>query len=190
MVSNLKSARHAIEAELSHARQGIAYYAARVEALEIALHQLDNVEAPEEAPAQRQKYQGKASGQKVRATRGRGLHRMAGKNGAKSAAAASEAPAQRDKESARRKTRAAGSDSAEGLPTTGAEFWLNLISDRPQSAVDISNAAIATLGIKPDQRQHIQKIKQRVAPALANLVSTQKIKDTGAGRERRFFKAT
>lgn len=191
MVSNLKSARHAIEAELSHARQGSAYYAARVEALEIALHQLDNVEAPVAAPAKRQKYKGKAGGQNATATRGRGLHRMARKKGASQASDANDAPAVRGKGGARKKARAAGvatANGAEGLPTTGAEFWLNLINDQPQSAVDISNAAIATLGIKPEQKREIQKIKQRVAPALASLVATQKIRDSGAGRERRFFK--
>lgn len=190
MVSNLKSARHAIEAELSHARQGSAYYAARVEALEIALHQLDNVEAPVEAPVKREKYNGKAGGRKVGATRGRGLHRMAGKNAAKAASSAHGTPQQPGKERTRgRKARTAGSDNGEGLPTTGAEFWLNLVNDEPRSAVDISNAAIATLGIKPDQKREIQKLKQRVAPALANLVATQKIRDSGAGRARRFFKS-
>lgn len=191
MVSNLKSARHAIEAELSHARQGIAYYEARVEALEIALHQLDNVEAPAEAPAKRAKYKGKSSGQKAGATRGRGLHRMAGKNAAKAASGAQGTSVSSGKQRERgTKPRTAGSDTGEGLPTTGAEFWLNLVNEQPRSAVDISNAAIATLGIKPDQKRQIQKLKQRVAPALANLVATQKIRDSGAGRERRFFRAS
>lgn len=189
MASNLKSAKHAIEAELSHARQGIAYYAARVEALEIALHQLENVEDPQAAAPARKKYQGKASSQKAgTAVRGRRPHRMAAKKGAPRTPAGNGAARASGKETARRGRAASGAES-EGLPATGAEFWLNLISDQPRSAVDISNAAIETLGIKPEQKEQRQKLKQRVAPALASLVAAQKIRDSGAGRERRFFKA-
>ena len=86
------------------------------------------------------------------------------------------------------KPRVKSADNADSLPPTGGDFWLNLVSDQPQSAVDISNAAITALSIAPEQKGRIQKLKQRVSPALASLVSSQKIKDSGAGRERRFFK--
>jgi hypothetical protein len=171
MISNLKSARQAIEAELSHAKKGIAYYTARVEALESALHQLENVEgngATAKAPKAR------AGGMKLRrgrkASAGNGAHRAAANGAARQG---------------RKAVRRGGTDS---LPVTGGEFWFSLVSDEPRSAVDISNAAISALGIKPEQKIQIQKLKQRVSPALATLVSTQKIKDSGSGRERRFFK--
>ena len=172
MISNLKSARQAIEAELSHAKKGIAYYAARVEALESALHQLENVEGNGADKAKTPKA--RAGGMKLRrgrkASAGNGVHR----------AAANGAARQR-----RKAVRRGGTDS---LPVTGGEFWFALVSDEPRSAVDISNAAISALGIKPEQKIQIQKLKQRVSPALATLVSTQKIKDSGSGRARRFFK--
>jgi len=157
--------------------------------LESALHQLDTVEAPAKTPAKREKYKGKTGGQSARTPRGRGLHRMAAKKGAKAAQpAVSSQPQPRN---TRSRNTQAGTDAghAAGLPKTGAAFWLELISAQPQTAVDISNAAIATLGLKPEQKRQIQKIKQRVAPALSSLVQAQKIRDTGAGRERRFFKA-
>ncbi len=159
MSSNLKSARQAIEAELSHARQGATYYAARVEALEVALHQLKNVEGDGKAVSREEKPRASAKKPKVNgARRGRKSRGVAGANG------------------------------AQGLPSTGGDFWFSLVSEQPQSAVDISNAAISVLGIKPDQKEQIQKLKQRVSPALAGLVAAQKIRDSGAGRERRFFK--
>lgn len=162
MATNLQSAKQAIEAELSHARQGAAYYAARVQALESALNQLASVEGSAGASPEA-KPRGNAKVRKVsEARRGRqpGGASVAGKRA-----------------------------SANGLPSTGGEFWLTLISDRPQSAVDIASAAIAVLGIKPDQKKQIQKLKQRVAPALAGLISAHKIQDSGSGRERRFFKS-
>lgn len=178
MVPNLKSARKAIEAELSHARQGIAYYSARVEALEIALHQLENVEHVEPAPAGSTKQQ--AGAKAGAAGRARKAYRAKGANGAKRVAG--------DSVGRHRSKGTKNAASGDVLPQTGADFWFGLVSDQPQSAVDIANAAIAALDIKPDQKTQIQKLKQRVSPALANLLSAQKIKDTGAGRERRFFK--
>jgi hypothetical protein len=163
MATNLQSAKQAIKAELSHARQGVAYYTARVQALENTLQQLASVEG--EASV--------APGAEM-PTKSAKLTKVAGaKRGRKARAANGEGK------------RAA----ANGLPTTGGEFWLKLVNSQPQSAVDISNAAVAVLGLKADQKQEIQKLKQRVAPALAGLLSAHKIKDTGAGRERRFFKA-
>lgn len=171
MDSNLNSAKQAIEAELTHARQGAAFYAARVQALEIALQQLENVDAeknPAPAPAK-----GKATGAK----RGR-------KPGS---IAEADSVSGEGKTKGRKRGRRASSSS---LPTTGREFWFGLVSDQPQSAVDISNAAVTALGISPSQKREIQQLKQRVAPALASLVATHHISDTGSGRQRRFFKST
>ncbi|GAB3540373.1 hypothetical protein GCM10027343_09370 [Noviherbaspirillum agri] len=182
MASNLKSARQAIEAELAHARQGATYYSTRVEALEAALEQLESVEADGDTSTRATKRG--ATGAKQAEPR-RGRKRRSASGGAQRGNGAG-APRQQQsqKQRAARASRAAGS-----LPTTGGDFWLKLVSDEPRSAVDISNAAIEALGIRPDQKEEIQKLKQRVSPALAGLLSAHKIQDTGAGRERRFFKS-
>lgn len=167
MASNLNSAKQAIEAELTHARQGAAFYAARVQALEIALQQLENVDTEKgTVPAK--------TG--MGAKRGRKPGSVAHANGASAEV----------KTKGRKKGRGASSSS---LPTTGRDFWFGLVSDQPQSAVDISNAAVTALGIAPSQKREIQQLKQRVAPALASLVATHHISDTGSGRQRRFFKS-
>jgi hypothetical protein len=160
MTPNLASARQAIQAELSHARQGMAFYIARVEALETALSQLESVDSDEAA------------------SRRNGKRKIAASNRRK----AGEGKRERQADASSR------SIDTEKLPTTGADFWLELVTDAPKSAVDIANAAASTLGLKPDQKNQIQKLKQRVAPALASLVSGQKVRSSGAGRERRFFR--
>jgi len=182
MASNLKSARQAIEAELTHARQGAAYYSARVEALEAALEQLESVEAEGDTSSRATKRA--ANGAKQAEPR-RGRKRRSASGGTPRGAAAGTA---RQQNSQKQRT-ARASRGTSSLPTTGGDFWLKLVSDEPRSAVDISNAAIEALGIRPDQKDEIQKLKQRVSPALAGLLSAQKIQDTGAGRERRFFKS-
>jgi hypothetical protein len=175
MASNLNSAKQAIEAELTHARQGAAFYAARVQALEIALQQLENVDTGKGtalATTGAVRAKGKATGAK----RGR-------KPG--SVVNVSAAPAE-GKTKGRKKGRGASSSN---LPTTGRDFWFGLVNDEPRSAVDISNAAVTALGIAPSQKREIQQLKQRVAPALASLVASHHISDTGSGRQRRFFKS-
>lgn len=182
MASNLKSARQAIAAELSHARKGAAFYNSRVEALETALQQLENVEA--EGVTSTRSAKRSMNGQSQPETR-RGRKRRSANGMAPRSSTAAATRQQRSQKSGTVRSRRGDS----GLPITGGEFWLNLVSDQPQSAVDISNAAIAALGIKPDQKDEIQKLKQRVSPALAGLLSAHKIQDSGAGRERRFFKS-
>jgi hypothetical protein len=44
-MSNIKSARQAIQAELDHARQGAAFYQSRVDALEEALKKIHDIES-------------------------------------------------------------------------------------------------------------------------------------------------
>jgi hypothetical protein len=80
-----------------------------------------------------------------------------------------------------------GARKAREFPTTGGDFWLTLITNQPRSAAEIANAAAASLGFA-EERSHVRILKQRVSPALNALVDAQKIKDSGAGRERRFFK--
>lgn len=174
LTPNLTSARQAIQAELSHARQGAAFYSARVEALETALTQLESVESDDMALLD--------TDEDTTATRS-GAKKRAGKRG-RPARKEAASPSTR----ARRGKKAAPRGEQGELPTTGTDFWLELVTDEPKSAVDIANAAAAHLGLGDDQKTQIQKLKQRVAPALATLVSTQKIQHAGTGRQRRYFR--
>jgi hypothetical protein len=192
MTPNLTSARKAIQAELSHARQGMDFYSARVEALETALTQLESVEGDETVQREngRRKTGNGNERQSEPARRGRKA-RSAKNTESGSASRAAKTPAQAGKRSARsaRSARNESGGAGEGtLPTTGTDFWLKLVTDEPRSAVEIANAAAQEIGIKPEQKVQIQKLKQRVAPALATLVASKKVRDTGVGRERRFFK--
>jgi hypothetical protein len=183
LTPNLTSARRAIQAELSHARQGAEFYMARVEALETALSQLESVDtddstlldANEGAPAKRR------GAKKQAAKRGRPARK------AESTAGPGRKAASGTSTRTKRGRKAAAGEQGE-LPTTGTDFWLKLVTDEPKSAVEIANAAAAHLGLGPEQKTQIQKLKQRVAPALATLVSTEKIQHEGAGRQRRYFR--
>lgn len=191
MASNLKSAKDAIEAELSHARQGCAYYSSLVEALETALHQLESVEKG--VSVSRSESKAQLNGKKLTAHEQKRSRKSSGAAREKSARRRSVANGASRQQRAdvklnMRRGTAPGASEADALPTTGGDFWLGLVTDEPKSAVDISKAAIAALGIKPDQKRNIQKLKQRVSPALAGLLSAHKIQDSGSGRERRFFK--
>lgn len=178
MTPNLASARKAIQAELLHAKDGMAFYSARVEALETALTQLESVEGDATETAERGSASGKAQ-QAGESRRGRKPRT------ARSAAGTASARPQKQG----RKARGERAPKEEGqLPTTGASFWLDLVTAEPRTAVEIANAAVSMLGIESGQKDKIQKLKQRVAPALTALVSSQKIKDSGAGRARRFFR--
>jgi len=157
-MSNLQSAKFAIEAEIMHARQGIAFYQSRLETLEKTLDQLDSVSLPEDI-AQIEESEKRPSSARVKIAHKRGRGRPSG----------------------------SATSSGKELPTTGGDYWLNLVSDQPQSAAEILKQAIAKLGFHPNKLQ-IQKLRQRLAPGLKTLLEAQKIQDSGAGRERRFFK--
>lgn len=74
------------------------------------------------------------------------------------------------------------------LPSTGKNFWPDLITAEPQSAPEILNAAVKALGISPSKNQ-LKKLAQRQTNALHNLVKRAVIADSGSGRSRRFFVA-
>src|SRR4051794_28076735 len=118
-MSNLESARQAILAELDHANQGIAFYQARVTALEDALSKLDSIQGATERPPQ----------QTSKASKGR-------------PPAVADEPAETPA-----KTRGRPKRSDAALPSTGKDFWPNLITKEPQSAPQILAAAIKSLGI-------------------------------------------
>jgi hypothetical protein len=150
-MSNLKSARQAIKAELEYARKGAMFYQSRVEALEDALSKIESVETTTPKTSN-----GKSQAPEQRAKPGRKARSQPAGNGAK-------------------------------LPSTGKDFWPNLITAQPQSAKEILNAAIRALGISPSKDQ-LKKLSQRQTSALHNLIKTNAIADSGAGRDRRFFR--
>ncbi len=169
-MSNIDAAKAALQAELSQAKQGLAYYQSQVSALEAALSQLGalglGVAAAKPAGAKRGRKPGKAAvkaekaEKPVKSTRGR--------------------PAKAKK----------GGRAAKGpndLPFTGGDYWPDLVSSQPQSASDILNASVAGLAFAPTKEQ-VKKLAQRMTFVLNSLVKSGKIKDSGSGRGRRFFK--
>jgi hypothetical protein len=98
--------------------------------------------------------------------------------------APSKAPAKTKAAVRRKGTKGAG---ATAIPSTGGDFWINLITDQPQSAPDILKAAIARLGMTPGKDLNA-KLSARMTNALTHLIKSQQIKDSGERRERRFFK--
>jgi hypothetical protein len=73
------------------------------------------------------------------------------------------------------------------LPATGAEYWMNLITDEPKTAPELFRIAIARLGFLPTIDQ-VKKLGNRQTFTLNTLVKQKKIQDSGSGRERRFFR--
>lgn len=158
-MSNLESARAAIEAELSHAKNGLQYYHTRIEALESMLGQLAG-------------FQGGAAVPAARGKRGP-------KPGKLSLAAA------KPEKGVRRKGERKINSS--GLPFTGGDFWESLVLDEPRSFPEVLEAAIGKLDFEPTKPQ-VQKLSGRMIFAINALVKTGKIRDSGSGRARRFFK--
>ena len=158
-MSNLESARAAIEAELSHAKNGLQYYHSRIEALESMLGQLAGFQGGATVPASRGKRGPKPGKASVKAARPeKGLRRKG-----------------------ERKI------NSSGLPFTGGDFWESLVLDEPRSFPDILEAAIGKLEFEPTKPQ-VQKLSGRMIFAINALVKTGKIRDSGSGRARRFFK--
>ena len=161
-MSNLQTATLAIEAEIVHANNGLAYYAARVQALEQALAELRNVKESSDVSSPRAKLPKTLSAATTAGTGVKGL-----------------------KKTAKKKTRPE-KESAE-LPSTGGAYWPNLLTDQGQHSSAILKSAIDQLGFTPTKTQ-IKKLTQRMTFALNALVKTKKIQDSGSGRDRLFFK--
>lgn len=149
-MSNIEAARRAIEAEITHTKEGLAYYQQRVESLQNMLDSL-----------------GFANG-------------GADSGGRKSAPAPEARPAKRGRP---RKS----AQSPKSLPRTGGDFWAGLVTQAPQFGPDILAAAIAKLGFEPTAEQR-KALGNRMAPALAALVKSGKVADSGKGRLHRYFK--
>ncbi|HSY26548.1 MAG TPA: hypothetical protein VK832_03510, partial [Burkholderiaceae bacterium] len=174
VMSNLESARVALEAELSQARQGYVYYQTRIESLQQALLQLGQLGGDAAstgkvvAKGKRGRKPGKAVANGSLRTAAKATTKTASKKAAKAVGG-----------------RKAATDK--DLPFTGGDYWPNLVTSDPQSGADILHAAIAQLGYTPTKKQ-VQKLTNRLTFALHALVKSGKIRDSGSGRERRFFK--
>jgi len=169
-MSNLDAAKAAIQAELSQAKQGLAYYQSHVAALESALVQLVNLTG------------GAATAKPAGAKRGRKPGKAAAAPATK---LAKPAKAGRGRPAKAKEGRA--TKGPKDLPFTGGDYWPDLITSEPQSGADVLRAAIAGLGFEPSPEQ-VKKLTQRMTFVLNSLVKAKKIQDSGSGRGRRFFK--
>jgi hypothetical protein len=172
-MSSIASAKTAVQEELNQAKKGATFYQARIQALEAALAQLENIDGAREKP-----------------TRGR-------KKKVSAAIATPKAPKRKPGRLAKaaKTTRAVKTPKAKsskatgksGLPSTGGDFWMSLITEEPQSGPEIVKAAVVQIGHKlsVDDRK---KLANRLTPGLNALVAQGKIQDSGTGRERRFFR--
>lgn len=154
-MSNLKSAELAIQAELDHAKQGLAYYQSKVEALEEALAKVHSVQTVMSEDS----------------------------NVPRAAKARVSAPAPKSQA----KRRSQPTVENDKLPSTGKDFWPNLLTDDPQSPAEILSAAIKALGISPSADQ-TKKLSQRQANALSVMAKNGDINTVGDGRSRRYFR--
>jgi len=139
-MSNLKTARHTLEAELQHVEQGIAFYQAKAAALEAALAHLDQAESGITSQAPRRQSTARRRD-------------------------ASQAPA---RPARARKAGTIKADSS--LPRMTRAYWLDFIGQEPRTAADIINAAVASFEQPLDAvqtRKMKQRAAQALAALLA-----------------------
>lgn len=74
------------------------------------------------------------------------------------------------------------------LPGTRKDFWVDLVDTTPKSAVEVVQAAVDKIGGQLG-RDQVKKLSQRATYALATMVKSGEIQDSGNGRERRYFRA-
>jgi hypothetical protein len=173
-MSNLDSARSAIEAEIEHAKQGLSFYQARIESLERALQEVARIDGVASHHASLASTAPKKRGPKP-------------KNAVQASAGDLVATVASKKSGKQKLKKGTPSSGGKDLPFTGGDFWPNLITAEPKSAKEVLDAAIASLGFTPTKEQ-VQKLSGRMTFALNTLVKTNVIRDSGRGRERRFFK--
>jgi len=150
-----------IEAEIRYARDGLEYYRTCVDTLEKVLAQLKKFEK-QHAPSSR---------------RGRG----------KAAMPRSPEEIMAEMIGARAGKRVARVAESHPLPYTGGDYWYNLVTREPRTAAQILHKSIDSLGFEPT-REQVHKLRLRVVAALNSLVADKRIKDSGSGRERVYFK--
>jgi hypothetical protein len=168
-MSNLESAKAAIAAEIAHAKQGVAHFLSRVEALEKALLHIVAVDG------------GILDAQPAAAM-------PVAKSKAQAKAKAVAAKPVKSTKTAKPVKPAKAAKGVNDLPFTGGDYWTDLLAVEPKSASEILDAAVSKLGFTPTKEQR-QKLAGRMTFALNALVKAKKIQDSGSGRARRFFKA-
>ena len=164
-MGNLDAATSAVAEELAKVKEGAAFYAQRVAALEEmirSLNALGGTSVGSGTTKKRGRKPGSSPKQPTKAKRGRP---------AKASTAAG----------------AAKSSGKKDLPSTKGTFWQDQVTSTPQSWTEILDGAVANLGITPTSEQR-KKLQQRMIFAVNALVKEGKIKDSGSGRERQFFK--
>jgi len=162
IMSNLESARVALEKELDDARRGAAYWATRVEALEVTLADLDRCFS--------------RNGDELLIGR-----RQVGLE------ASSEVGAEAKRKYARKRVQLPASEQNE-LPSTKRGFWMSLVTDTPRTAAELLGEVLRSLPFEATPKQK-QQLQSRMTGALNSLVERKLITDEGSGRKRRFFRA-
>jgi hypothetical protein len=173
-MSNLDSARSAIESEIEHARKGLSFYEERIGSLEKMLRDLGAIDGVAN-------HGTKPTGM---APKKRGRKPM----NADQTSAVNQDAVGASKKAGKKASKKGGVASGDNdLPFTGGTYWQDLVTNEGKSAKEILEAAISTLTFAPSKVQ-IQKLQGRMTFALNALVKANTIRDSGRGRERRFFK--
>ena len=184
MSSNIDAAKAAIEAEIEHAKRGVAHFLARIETLEKTIGHLVGVDGGvldiQRAVTATANKPAKAS--KVKPKKATNVTKPATATVAEEKAKRGKATKAAKPAKARKSVKV-----GEGLPSTRGDFWVDLLVSEPKSASEVLDAAIGKLGIAPSDTDK-KKLAQRQTFALNALVKAGKIKDSGSGRARRFFK--
>ena len=169
-MNNVDSAKLAVGQELAKAKEGAEFYAQRIALLEEMMQQLsvlDGAASSAVAPKKRGRKPGTTVKSPAKPKRGRP---------AKAATAiASVAPTG--------KTTSAGKKD---LPSTKGDFWKSQVTSKHRSWSEILDGAITNLRISPSAAQR-KKLQQRMIFAINALAKAGEVKDSGAGRGRRFF---
>lgn len=71
------------------------------------------------------------------------------------------------------------------LPRTGNEFWMTLITEKPQKTAEIHDAACAKLGITSEEDKATLKNRQNFA--LKALVDAKSVASEGSQQNRTYF---
>lgn len=173
-MSNLDSARASIESEIEHARKGLSFYQERIGSLEQMLRNIGMLNGVASHGASPTGVAPKKRGRKP--------------NNADQTSPVEQGAVGASKKSGKKASKKSGAASGDNeLPFTGGTYWQDLVTKEGKSAKEILEAAIATLNFTPSEKQ-IQKLQGRMTFALNALVKANTIRDSGRGRERRFFK--
>ena len=166
-MSNISTVKTALDAEIQHAKQGLAFYTALITVLEQMIEQLDGLNTDAGAPP--------ASNQAGKRAYSRRASLKKGDDAV---------PVTKPKKSAK----AAKAARASSLPKTGGSFWQALLTSTPMSNQELLNAAIAALGMRPTP-EHLKKLRQRLANAVTIMTKDGSMRSEGSGRARRFTSA-